>query len=221
MKKKVLFASAAAVATLALANSVYAISPDAFTGNSNGYTEVKPETKGTVSVTVVDASTNKPVAGATLDFKVGDKFTSVTTGENGVATVSDVENGTSVVYRINVPAGYAEDAYQGHVYAVGGKDVPVTFTITPATVENNRDTLRKDNPAPTSGDGSEEQAKNNKEAEDKKDDSKKDDVTPAKDKDGNEQTSDKVMNEAKKADEAAKTVSAKSGAKTLPNTSAK
>ena len=37
----------------------------------------------------------------------------------------------AVAYRLNVPAGYAEDSYNGHVTAVAG-DVPATFSNSPS-----------------------------------------------------------------------------------------
>ena len=102
--------------------------------NDNGY-GTPTHTQGTVTVTIIDLSTGKPVAGATVDFNAGGKVSSVTTDANGVAKLADVKPGTAVAYRLNVPAGYAEDSYNGHVTAVAG-DVPATFSIRPATVQN-------------------------------------------------------------------------------------
>ena len=119
--------------------------------NDNGYgTPSRVITKGTVAVTVVDLLTGKPVAGATVDFLAGGKASSVTTDANGVATLAGVEPDTSVAYRLNVPAGYAEESYTGHVTAVAG-NVPVTFSIRPATVENNRPTINPEQPGQSYG----------------------------------------------------------------------
>ena len=117
--------------------------------NDNGY-GTPTHTQGTVTVTIIDLSTGKPVAGATVDFNAGGKVSSVTTDANGVAKLADVKPGTAVAYRLTVPAGYAEDSYNGHVTAVAG-DVPATFSIRPATVQNNRRTLHPENPGQSYG----------------------------------------------------------------------
>ena len=69
---------------------------------------------------------------------------------DGVATLSDVEPGTAVAYRLNVPAGYEEDSYNGHVTAVAG-NVPATFSIRPATLQNNCDTIHPAQPGQSYG----------------------------------------------------------------------
>ena len=175
--------------------------------NDNGY-GTPSLVKGTVSVTVVDLSTGKPVEGATVDFNAGGKFSSSTTGANGVATLEGVEPGTKVAYRLNVPAGFAEDSYVGHVEAVAGT-VPVTFSIRPKTDVNNDPTKHPNKPAPTTGDGSAQQAANNaaQAAEPA--------ATPEPGKPG-------ATDQAKKADAAAKKagVDAKAGQKALPKTHA-
>ena len=164
--------------------------------------------KGTVTVTVVDLSTGKPVEGATVDFNAGGKYSSSTTGANGVATLEGVEPGTAVAYRLNVPAGYAEDSYVGEVKAVSGT-VPVTFSIRPKTDVNNDPTKHPAKPAPTTGDGSAQQAANNAAQ------ATEPAATPEPGKPG-------VTDQAKKADAAAKKagVEAKAGQKALPKTHA-
>lgn len=176
-------------------------------GNDNGY-GTPSLVKGTVTVTVVDLSTGKPVEGATVDFKAGDKFSSSTTGANGVATLEGVEPGTAVAYRLNVPAGFAEDSYVGNVTAVAGT-VPVTFSIRPKTDVNNDPTKHPNKPAPTTGDGSPQQAANNAAQ------ATEPAATPEPGKPG-------VTDQAKKADAAAKKagVDAKAGQKALPKTHA-
>ena len=114
--------------------------------NDNGY-GTPSHTQGTVTVTIIDLSTGKPVSGATVDFNAGGKVSSVTTDANGVAKLADVKPGVDVAYRLNVPAGYAEDSYNGHVTAVAG-NVPATFSIRPATVTNDRDGIHPAKPAP-------------------------------------------------------------------------
>ena len=116
-------------------------------------------TKGTVTITVVDLSTGKPVAGATVDFLVNGKPSSVTTGADGVAKLTGVEPDAEVRYRLNVPAGYEQDqdrpeneynlsnSFQGKLKAIAG-DIPVTFSIRPATVRNDRRTIHPAKPAP-------------------------------------------------------------------------
>ncbi|WP_223299865.1 LPKTxAVK-anchored surface protein [Streptococcus sp. oral taxon 431] len=172
--------------------------------NDNGY-GAPSLVKGTVTVTVVDLSTGKPVEGATVDFNAGGKYSSSTTGANGVATLEGVEPGTDVAYRLNVPAGYAEDSFVGHVKAVAG-NVPATFSIRPATLENNRPTIHPSKPAATTGDGSAQQAANN---------AGQAATQPEPGKPG-------ATDQAKKADDAAKKagVDAKSGQKALPKTHA-
>ena len=176
--------------------------------NDNGY-GTPSLVKGTVTVTVVDLSTGKPVEGATVDFNAGGKFSSSTTGANGVATLEGVEPGTAVAYRLNVPAGYAEDSYIGHVKAVAG-NVPATFSIRPKTDVNNDPTKHPAKPAPTTGDGSAQQAANNA--------AQAADQAATKPADGKPAATD----QAKKADAAAKKagVDAKAGQKALPKTHA-
>ena len=177
--------------------------------NDNGY-GAPSLVKGTVTVTVVDLSTGKPVEGATVDFNAGGKYSSSTTGANGVATLEGVEPGTKVAYRLNVPAGFAEDSYVGHVEAVAGT-VPVTFSIRPKTDVNNDPTKHPNKPAPTTGDGSAQQAANNAgQAAAGQAATKPADGKPA------------ATDQAKKADAAAKKagVDAKAGQKALPKTHA-
>lgn len=176
-------------------------------GNDNGY-GTPSLVKGTVTVTVVDLSTGKPVEGATVDFNAGGKYSSSTTGANGVATLEGVEPGTAVAYRLNVPAGYAEDSYIGKVTAVAG-NVPATFSIRPATLENNRPTIHPSRPAATTGDGSPQQAANNA-------------AQPAANQDATKPEPGKpgATDQAKKADDAAKKAGAKEAKKALPKTHA-
>ena len=120
-------------------------------------------TKGTVTITVVDLSTGKPVAGATVDFLVNGKPSSVTTGADGVAKLTGVEPDAEVRYRLNVPAGYEQDqdrpeneynlsnSFQGKLKAIAG-DIPVTFSIRPATVRNDRRTIHPAKPGQSYGD---------------------------------------------------------------------
>ena len=176
--------------------------------NGNGY-GTPSLVKGTVTVTVVDLSTGKPVEGATVDFNAGGKYSSSTTGANGVATLEGVEPGTAVAYRLNVPAGFAEDSYVGEIKAVAGT-VPVTFSIRPKTDVNNDPTKHPAKPAPTTGDGSAQQAANNA--------AQAADQAATKPADGKPAATD----QAKKADAAAKKagVDAKAGQKALPKTHA-
>ena len=176
--------------------------------NDNGY-GTPSLVKGTVTVTVVDLSTGKPVEGATVDFNAGGKYSSSTTGANGVATLEGVEPGTAVAYRLNVPAGFAEDSYVGEIKAVAGT-VPVTFSIRPKTDVNNDPTKHPAKPAPTTGDGSAQQAANNA--------AQAADQAATKPADGKPAATD----QAKKADAAAKKagVDAKAGQKALPKTHA-
>lgn len=182
--------------------------------NDNGY-GAPSLVKGTVTVTVVDLSTGKPVEGATVDFNAGGKYSSSTTGANGVATLEGVEPGTKVAYRLNVPAGFAEDSYVGHVEAVAGT-VPVTFSIRPKTDVNNDPTKHPNKPAPTTGDGSAQQAANN--AGQAAAGQAAADQAATKPADGKPAATD----QAKKADAAAKKagVDAKAGQKALPKTHA-
>ena len=182
--------------------------------NDNGY-GTPSLVKGTVTVTVVDLSTGKPVEGATVDFNAGGKYSSSTTGANGVATLEGVEPGTKVAYRLNVPAGFAEDSYVGHVEAVAGT-VPVTFSIRPKTDVNNDPTKHPNKPAPTTGDGSAQQAANN--AGQAAAGQAAADQAATKPADGKPAATD----QAKKADAAAKKagVDAKAGQKALPKTHA-
>ena len=232
--KKVLLSSVAALAVFASAAPVFAEGNDKgnnpLTFDSKNYrpeapADLKPAkdprygtndtgygtpslVKGTVTVTVVDLSTGKPVEGATVDFNAGGKYSSSTTGANGVATLEGVEPGTAVAYRLNVPAGYAEDSYVGEVKAVSGT-VPVTFSIRPKTDVNNDPTKHPAKPAPTTGDGSAQQAANNAAQ------ATEPAATPEPGKPG-------VTDQAKKADAAAKKagVEAKAGQKALPKTHA-
>lgn len=232
--KKVLLASVAALAVFSATAPVFAEGNDKgnnpLTFDSKNYrpeapADLKPAkdprygtndtgygtpslVKGTVTVTVVDLSTGKPVEGATVDFNAGGKYSSSTTGANGVATLEGVEPGTAVAYRLNVPAGYAEDSYVGEVKAVSGT-VPVTFSIRPKTDVNNDPTKHPAKPAPTTGDGSAQQAANNAAQ------ATEPAATPEPGKPG-------VTDQAKKADAAAKKagVEAKAGQKALPKTHA-
>ena len=234
--KKVLLASVAALAVFSATAPVFAEGNDKgnnpLTFDSKNYrpeapADLKPAkdprhdtndpgygtpslVKGTVTVTVVDLSTGKPVEGATVDFNAGGKYSSSTTGANGVATLEGVEPGKAVAYRLNVPAGYAEDSYVGEVKAVAGT-VPVTFSIRPATLENNRPTIHPSKPAATTGDGSAQQAANNAAQQAA-------DQAATKPEDGKPG----AVDQAKKADAAAKKAgaNAKAGQKALPKTHA-